>query len=339
MSSTRPKKVFIDCEAVKNDPKALMVFVSSDRSDGKTTDKMHTIYDTFKQTGKIGVEVYRFVNDITPDVIQDNITKLQKVRKTGEITMQGSARKGVHLLEDGIKFYTAVPLSRASNVKQGMDVATHKNVYFDEYAPLNGRYLKDEVTAILEIWRTIDRDTFTNKIIFYSNRITPSNPLFARYGIVPTNGVTRWHNGRFILLQVRNKGNIEAIKKSPLADLEDGATGRYMEYATGGYLAETCATVCERHSPMRINAVIRQGNYLYGLFTAEQSDGLVIAKILDAGRDPVFTLEPCTRPNEIYLPYAMSLFKTLRKYYYTGRLFAESQLTFDAMHPLWKLLK
>lgn len=328
---------------VYNDPAALVCYVSSDRSDGKTTDLMRHVYDEFKQSGRIGVKAARFINDVTPAMVENLITKLRAVRpKLGEISIKGSPKRdGLHVYEDGKQFLHCVPLSRVSAVKEQLDVKTHHNVYFDEYTPVNGRYLKGEVNALLELWRTVDRDTWSNKIICYSNHITASNPIFNYFDIYPRDGVTRWKNGRFILLQVANKGNREQVKLSPLGELTAGTS--YGEYATGGTMNDLNAYICARHTRDCLPFYIRHGGKLYALYLSRPVDnyGFVLDYVLNPSNNAVIYT---TTPNGgtaggIYLPRAAGVYKRIKTLWGNSQILCASQRIYEDCAELFKMLK
>lgn len=331
------RKVYINIEEVKGDKHAFFKYITSDRSDGKTTHAVRLAYTTWKETGKIGVMSRRFSGDITNNYCATLLTNLSKVEQVGELTFRGSPKKdGVKLYEDGKPFAVLVPLSRADAIKSSLDVATHKNMYVDEYVPLNGRYIKGEVEAILEIYRTIDRDTFSNDIYVFSNHITASNPIFSYFQIMPRNGISRWKNGRFILLQVANKGNREAVATSPLGELTEGT--QYFEYATGGTLTPSQNLIQARHSRERLPFVIECGGNNFGLYNG--NGGLIIAPAERKPNEVLYsTIQNSGSKGSIYLPQAKELYYALRVQFRMSRIFVDSEVTLYNIQDLWKLFE
>lgn len=334
------KKVYINIDIALNDRDAIIRFISSDRSDGKTTHIIAQAFDTFSNYGKIAVIARRWVNDITDLWLDTLFTNLRKVREVGELTRKGSPKKsGVKLYNNGKCFAVVIPLSRAGSVKSAFDWATHKNLYIDEYIPLDGRYIKNEVEAILEIYRTIDRDHFDNYVLICSNHITASCPLFSYFNVYPRDGVSRWKNGRFLMLQVANKGNRAAVVASPLGELTAGTA--YGDYAAGGLLITHTVNIQTTHTREYMPFYIRHNGALYAFYLGKDASVILDNVPIDKQREdvPIYT----TTPNAgtlggIYLPYAQKLIKRLRGLYYTARIYAASERIFDDCRELWKML-
>ena len=337
MSEFKQKKVFINTEKLHNSKSAIFCYISSDRSDGKSTDIVRNVYDEFKKSGKIGVVARRFAGEVSQLTIDTFCTNLKKVRDTGELTSKGSIKKmGVTIFEDGIPFLLFVCLSRATAFKSSLDVATHKDLYIDEYIPLNGKYLQNEVDIILELYRTIDRDTFSNKIYVYSNHVTLSCPIFSYFEIVPKDGLTEYKNGRFIVLQIANKGNREMVKKSPLGELTNGTP--YGNFIEGGTLDNFDGQIME-HTRDRLPFVIMINKKQYAFFVCKNGDGLSLDYCEDRGKDEVYSTKPnATKGEGIYLPFALELFKHLKKRLNTGKLFCSSQMIAEEAGELFQLL-
>ena len=283
------KTVFINVEKAREDTRAIFKYVDSDRSDGKTTAMIRMAYDEFKATGKAAVCMRRFVGALTKTYMMTICDNLRVVRPDcGKLTFSGSAKKeGISLAEDGKPFALFIPLSRADGVKGALDKKRIGNMYFDEYTPLDGRYLKDEVKLILSIWETIDRRTYTTTAWFFSNHLATSNPLLNFFHVVPQNGISRWQNGRFLMLRVANKGNREQMRMSPFGELVEG-TG-YEDYAfEGGALNPVKRFVTPKHDKTRLPFTIRC-NGTYGLYMGEY--GLVVDVAEPRAGEKVYTVE------------------------------------------------
>lgn len=329
------KKVYINIDQVKNDKRAFFKYISSDRSDGKTTHAISMTWDNFHECEKIGVLSRRYTGDITKNYCETLLTNLRKVRECGDLDFDGSPKKdGVRFYEDGKQFALAVPLSRADSIKSALDVATHKNLYVDEYVPLTARYFKGEVEAILEIYRTIDRDTFTNDIYVFSNHITISNPIFTYFNIIPRNGISHYQNGRFVLLQVANKGNREAIATSPLGELTEGT--QYYDYATGGTLTPVNHLIEATHSRERLPFVIECGGNLFGLYHG--NDGFVLAPAEQRKNDRLYSTQPNGgKSGSIYLGADKNRLHAMRALFHMSKILADSETTLYNAADIWKM--
>lgn len=335
-----PKKVYVNTSELEQDTEALIKYISSDRSDGKTTAFARIGYDEFKRSGKIGVYLRRFVNEITSLTVETFITNLRKVRNTGELTYKGSAKKsGIHVYENGKEFAVFVPLSRAGQVKSAFDCETHKNLYFDEYIPLDRRYLPDEPSRILELFRTIDRDTWESCIWVASNHVTNYSPLFEYFGITPRNGISRWKNGRFLLLQVANKGNREQVKLSPLGELVRGTT--YETYTQGGTLEEFGMLIHREHTKAREPFLVKGSNSaLYGFYWCDA--GLVIDRAEKKAGEPIFGVLPANGADGVvYIKSdaAKELYRTLQQRIYLSQVFVASEKIFEETKDIFKIFR
>ena len=332
------KKVYIDLKPVLADKNSIIKFVTSDRSDGKTTAIIYTVYDNFKQDGRIGVISRRYVEECNELWVNTLITNLQKVRQTGTITYKGSPKKhGIHIYEDGKEFAVVVPLSRAGSVKSGFDIATHNGLFIDEYTPLNGRYLPEEPTKILELWRTIDRDTFTTYTLVMTNHVTLSNPLFSYFNVIPKDGLTRYQDGRFLLLQIANKGNRNAVANSPLGELVKGTS--YYDYAIGGALYSNDVHIMPKHTRNMLNFGISCNGRVYALYTA--AGGNIVIDYPDEERPPqlIYTVTANGgKDGGIYLPYARNTFKTLQELFYLSRVYCANEKIYFECVEFWKLM-
>lgn len=339
---TDRKKVYINIDQLLNDTDSIIKYCSSDRSDGKTTKIIMLAYDTFKETGKIGVIARRWSTDITTMWVQTlftNLKKMLKIRNATEPVLKATGspkRDGVHLYADGAEFAVCVPLSRSGSVKSAFDVETHKNLYIDEYIPLDGRYLKNEVEAILELLRTIDRDAWTNYALIMSNHICGTCPLFSYFGVLPRDGISRWKNGRFCMLQVANKGNREQVKLSPLGELVEGTP--YGDYAAGGFIIDHSARVMTTHMRVSLNYGISAASKKYALYQAT-GGAIVIDYIKDTPPPLMLNLEPNGgHAGGVYLKYMTDIVKYLKTIYYNSKLFCASEQIYYELTDLWKIL-
>lgn len=332
------KKVYINIDQLKSDGAALLCYVASDRSDGKTTHCISLAYDEYRASGKIGVMARRTCGEVTNLLAQTLFTNLRKVRKTGKLTARGTPKRdGIHLFEDGKEFAVLIAMSRAGKVKSSFDVATHKNLYFDEYVPLDGRYLKDEAEAILEVYRTIDRDSYTSRIWIFANHITATNPVFRYFDIIPRDGLSRHKNGRFLLLQCANAGNRDAVAASPLAELTAGTA--YLRYALGGTLDKAGNMIQPTHWREHLPFLLRGQNGLYALFYAR--DGLVLDRAANEPLTAVYTVKTTNgRDGGIYIgsDTARPVRDALRARFFQSCVFMASETVFEDTKDIVKAI-
>lgn len=75
-----------------------------------------------------------------------------------------------------------------------------KRIIFDEYITERGygRYITDEVHALLNLYNTVDRNRDTTILFMLANAVTITNPYFIEWNIKPVVGITRYGKGNFI---------------------------------------------------------------------------------------------------------------------------------------------
>ena len=141
----------------------LMALTMSDRSDGKTFSiKEETIAD-WRENKWIGVYVRRWKTEIPETLYTTFYNDVQEKypEKYGDLKFRYN-KNGVKVwdaeAEEWSQILYFVPLTMAAKLKSTLDVNPIHKVFFDEYIPLDGRYIKDEMTVLLEFWKSIDRD-------------------------------------------------------------------------------------------------------------------------------------------------------------------------------------
>ena len=333
------KTVYIDTSAAEADERSIFKYVDSDRSDGKTTAAIRLCYDAFVATGKAGVIVRRYAGEAGKLYAETIVSNLKKVREIkGEIRINGSPKKdGVSIFIDGERLALLVPLSRAGAIKSTLDKSEFGDIYIDEYVPIDGRYLKDEPEKILELYNTVDRRTFSTQVWFFSNRPTASNPIFAYFSVrvPPPYGVSRWKNERLLILRIKNRGNMEQMKKSPLGELVEGTP--YEDYIAGGStIRETNALpVRAKGAATRTNIVFALPGTFVGVYRAVDGRAITLVKI-DQPRagDVIYELAttPAVGNKSIYL--ADSVVKWFKVRLRTGAVYAHDTAAQAAVQPL-----
>ena len=334
------KKAYINISELEKNDRAIIKYVASDRSDGKSTHIIRMCYEEFKRSGKKGVIARRKVGECSALTVEKFLVNLKKVHpECGGLTAKGSPKKGgVLLMECGAPFAVLVPLTRAGDVKGGFDVATEKNLYIDEYVPLNPCYIREEVNAIMELWRTIDRDTYTNCIWVFANHVTATNPLFSYYGVTPKNGMSEWRNGRFVLLQVANKGNRRVIAESPLGELTKGTS--YGDYALGGTLDDDVSRLIHKyHQRGRYPFCFRGAHGTFGFYYSD------VGVVMDYATPAMFETVYTTAQNSgtdggIYLKSdaGKDIFNAVRNRFYMSDIYVASERVYEDARDIWKML-
>lgn len=287
MTSTteQRKKVFINLDALISRP-SIFKMVLSPRGDGKSTTLAVKAIETHDESGKSAVFCRRFGTEFPNeffDTFHANVAKVRPDLLAGrkfDFVKPSKTRTGAFLLSprDGDKLQTAVtfcPLSKAGRLKSALGVDTHKNIYIDEYIPLDGRYLKEEVNAILELYRTVDRDTGTSYVLVAGNKITRFNPIFSFFDITKWGrGINTYKNGALEIMVYANRANSDTAKQSIFGNLVDGT--EYQQYNEGEFLAPLNALIQPWHTRALLCKVAHDGR-VYGLYSA--NNGAVFAPL------------------------------------------------------------
>ena len=279
------KKVFINLDELIHRP-SLFKMVLSPRGDGKSTALAVKAIETHDDSGKSAVFCRRFATEFPNEFFDTFHANVMKVRpdlfagRKFDFVKPSKTKVGALMLSprDGDKMQTAVtfcPLSKAGRLKSALGVDTHKNIYIDEYIPLDGRYLKEEVNAILELYRTVDRDTETSYVLIAGNKITRFNPVFSFFNITKwTRGINTYKNGTLDIMVFANRANTESARGSNFGKLVAGTD--YQQYNEGEFLAPINALIQPWHTRALLCKVAHDGR-VYGLYSA--NNGAVFAPL------------------------------------------------------------
>lgn len=190
--------------------KALLSLVLSDRSDGKTFDCKARILEDYEKDKRIGIYVRRWKTEIDQNVYKNFFNETWENNKDyerfSEWEFKGSKTKIEVRKNKNDKWDTIcylIPLSVASRWKSKIqEINRIFTINFDEYVPMDNRYLPNETTLLLDLWKTIDRDRDIVQIIVLGNRIVPFCPILDYFNID---------------LKIGNKDMIRLYKNNTLA--------------------------------------------------------------------------------------------------------------------------
>ena len=166
----------------------LFALTMSDRSDGKTFSiKEETIAD-WRANRWTGIYMRRVTKELPESLYTTFYNEIQTKYpdKYGGLKFKYS-KQGVKIWDEDNESWSQllyfIPLTMAAKLKSTLDVDKIHKVYFDEYIPLDGRYLKDEMVLLMEFWKSIDRDRDQTLIHCYGNKIDLFNPFFDFFDI------------------------------------------------------------------------------------------------------------------------------------------------------------
>lgn len=171
--------------------KALISLCLSDRSDGKTFDCKARALEDYEQNKDITIYVRRWKTELGPEVYNNFFNEVwennENYKKYSEWEFKYSKNKiqvktSPKSEWDTILYF--IPLSVASRWKSKIqNVKRIKIIDYDEYIPMDNRYLPDETTLLLDLWKTIDRDRDEVQILICGNRIVPFCPILDYFNI------------------------------------------------------------------------------------------------------------------------------------------------------------
>lgn len=338
------KRVFINLDGLINSPSILKAAIT-ERNDGKTTSAKCLALDSFFESGKTAIFARRFSTEFSDDFYLSFVCneRIEKALRGHEYKFEkvGKGKTGALLIKDkdGETWRRAIaflPMSMAGRLKSNFDWKTHKNIFYDEFIPLDGRYLKNEITAILELYRTIDREHFDNYVCIFGNKITRDNPLFQYFNIKRwKNGLNSYQNGALSVLVWANSNNAILSEKRLFNDLVRGTD--YEEYNAGEFLLNTSHLIQPTHTRI-LSCRVAHKNHVYGVYYAGAS--LVIDE-LHATAPPSITL--CIEPQPpnlcaVYLQGARDYWDILQRYKYNNALYFASELIAERLDKFFKAI-
>jgi hypothetical protein len=210
----------------------LLAFVIGERGCGKTFNAKVAMLKKFKKTGEQFIYLRRykteldmalgtFWNDLQANgYFEDDDLKVRKGKDLTKFTCNGE-----------VCGY-AVPLS-TSNILKSTAFPKVKTIVFDEFI-LDGasgtyRYLKNEVTMMLDIIETVGR-LRDIQVVFLGNALSITNPYFAYFDLdLPYNSEFRtFKDGLIVVNYIKNQAYRDAKKQSKFGKLIDNTEyGRY----------------------------------------------------------------------------------------------------------------
>lgn len=307
---------------------ALWNLVLSDRSDGKTFNCKVRALEDYERAHETTLYVRRYDSEITPKMynsFMNEVFEVEEFAHYGDKYEFKHSKAGVEIRPAGSEknapwdwLFYFIPLSKAGKLKSQLDITHIRTIDYDEYMPLDHRYLKDEMLLLAELWKSIDRDRDRTQVILLGNRIDPFCPFLSYFNIDISidQPKLRLYRDNTLAIQIyANKEHRAQRKKSKFARLMAGTP--YEEYDQGGILYNAHLDV--RRLPRNANPIFsfisegKEGTIWLGddlYFSAVKRKDLVVlvddmSKAKNDGRD--------------YL-HASQANGPLRNYYYTNRL-------------------
>ena len=296
----------------------------SDRSDGKTFDCGQRALEDYEANRNITIYMRRFKSELSSNIYDGFFEKPLELEKNARFRnwhFKGSKRgiqvcteenyKDKDAVWDWIVFF--VPLTMSGKMKSGFDGYTSriKIIDFDEYIPLDDRYAPNEMTLLIEFWKSIDRDRNVTQLLVLGNRVVAYNPLFDYFGInVDITGakVRTYRDGALAVQIYVNKEHRKDRETKLFKSLIKNTP--YDSYDAGGVL-----------EVQKLKMANRQGCDYFASFKSDIGEGSIWAS------DKRFVISSTTRKDGLVL---------VDKIHNTGR--EEFVITFGKFAPLFRNL-
>ena len=253
---------------------ALISLCLSDRSDGKTFDCKSRALEDYEKNKDITVYVRRWKTELGQEVYNnffnetwENNPKYERFShwefKYSKTKIQ--VRKNKTEEWDTILYF--IPLSVASRWKSKIqNVNRIKIIDFDEYIPMDNRYLPDEITLLLDLWKTIDRDRDVVQIVICGNKIVPFAPILDYFNIdlkISNKDIIRLYRDDTLAVQIySNKEHREKREESRFRKLTQDT--KYDAYDKGEILYA-----------LDLNLKNREGYDYFCQFKTERGEGTI----------------------------------------------------------------
>ena len=218
----------------------------SDRSDGKTFDcKIQAIIDFL-------------IDDIAHIYLRRNDTELSTIMKQSYFKKLirkypiidkwldfkyddiGVLAKKKEEDEEQYRYIVYfLALSMSGKLKSQIEDERIHYIDFDEYIPLDNRYLKNEMIYCCELYKTIDRDRDIVQFSFFGNKITSFNPAFDFWNLKLeiTDAKVRYYNSNTVAVQIYHSKQLQEARNQSKFQKSIENTN-YNEYAQGGILQQ-----------------------------------------------------------------------------------------------------
>lgn len=316
---------------------ALFNYVLSDRSDGKTFDCKARALENFEQDGNITVYMRRYKTEITEKLYTtffDEVISVKGFERFKDWTFKGT-KQGVQVKRgdkwEWIIYF--VPLTMSGKLKSQLNVKKIREIDYDEFVPLDDRYAHNEMTLLLEFWKSVDRDRDTIQLLVLGNKITPYSPFFDYFGLDMqiTNEKVRLYRGGTLAVQIyANKEHRQVRSKSKFSMLVEGT--EYDEYNEGGVLnalnlkvaSHVGATYFSSFKTTKGEGTIWSNGRQFIVSTYQRKDGiLLVDQMYNTGREEY----------SINFGKFAQLFKRM---YRSGQLFFEDEKSYHIFEDILK---
>lgn len=257
-----------------------------------------------KEFGKIG----NFFQDIEHE-FEDHIFK---------------AEGGKFFCDDEVMgYYVLLSTSRYLKSTSFPDVT---EIYFDEFIIEEGaiRYIKNEVTAFLELYETIARLRYV-RVYFLSNALTVNNPYFRYWNItLDDKRFLMVRSGLIVVEQVDGKEFANKKAETPFGRLISGT--EYGDYAMSNkFLLDKDVFVEKRTKYAHNRFTVVYGGYSYGVWFDMKEGKIFVDDTVDPSVVVLTLHQDDHEPDFMFVKKSHPFMKAIAEGYHRGRLFFGSE--------------
>ncbi|MGM9834812.1 MAG: phage DNA encapsidation protein [Bacilli bacterium] len=306
---------------------ALMSIVLSPRGNGKSYSAKEKIIKNFLKDGSQSVYVRRTKVEI--DEVKNTYWKdIKDKYPEHDFKVEGD----IGFIDNKEVVYF-IALSTSSN-KKSASYPFVTLIVFDEYIITKtsyNRYLKNEVTLLLDLYETIARQRENVRLLIMGNAVSIVNPLFTFFDIVPNfNKRFQIYKDGLICLELFTSHTfMEDKKKSKFGKLIEGT--KYGDYVVENKPLEDTEDFIVDWGNDRYAYLcsFKTEGYIIGVWNNLSSGGLICSERIDINRKYQFAVQ-ITDLSEGYLylkkvRYDYSCIESVMRANATGTLFYTSQ--------------
>lgn len=315
---------------------ALFNYILSDRSDGKTFDIKVRALENFINKRKTTIYLRRYKTEFTDELKQCFFDEVLNVPKYtllyGDYKFRYNKMK-IEIYIDN-KWQTIVyfiPLTMSAKLKSTLVVKDICEIDFDEYIPLDNRYIKNEMMLLLEFWKSVDRDRDNTRLIICGNKVTPFSPFFDYFNIplsITSDKIRTYKNGTIAVQIYSSEEHRDYRKQSRFNDLIKDTS--YSDYDNGGILQAINVKIKQRNNAlffMSFKSELGEGsiwfkNECFYISQYKRKDGPILC-------DKYYNIE-----RDIILIEYGNFIKILKKAYLLGLFYFEDEKSFYIFEPL-----
>lgn len=265
------------------DKNALTSMCLSDRSDGKTLNIKTRGFENYLKDKSQFVYLRRWKSEITQEMYEKFYFELQDKVVSNEFVGEENIKEiinyefmgtknGCYTRKKGDKQWDLicyfVPLTMAGKRKSTFNVRRITSIEYDEFVPLDGRYIKSEMNLLMEFYKSIDRDRDKTRLNIFGNKIDPFNPFFDYFDIhmgIQKQRIKMYKDDTIAIEIYENKEHREIRNKSRFSTMIKGT--KYEDYNNGGILNDKVSKIA---SP--------QGGCYFSSFMTELGEGCIYTR-------------------------------------------------------------